>query len=555
MRFIEQYCKTEFTSDEDFRQNFKTTLPERFNFAFDVMDVLAEKTPDKRALVWCNDKGEEKIFTYKDMSLLSSKAANAFASLGIGKGDTVMMILKRRYHFWYCLLGLHKLGATAIPATNLLTGKDIAYRIEAADVKMLLCTGGPDDEQVITHVNEGIEKSGRSVIKASVYGADEGYVDFDSLVESASDVYSREKFDAEYDPNTYSLIYFTSGTTGMPKMVAHDYRYPLGHISTAGFWQHLNPNDLHFTLAETGWAKCVWGKFYGQWLCEAAIFVYDYEHRFPPIDIARMIEKYKITTFCAPPTVYRFIIQEDLSGIDLSSLRASYVAGEPLNPEVYKKWLDLTGLKLREGFGQTEGPVMIFNNPWMEPKPGSMGKPTPGFGIVLLDDNGHLCEIGEEGEICIDISNGKPVGIFSGYHKDPELTHKVMHDGYYHTGDQAWIDEDGYFWFIGRGDDVIKSSGYRIGPFEVESALLEHPAVVETAITAVPDPIRGQIVKATVVLAKGYEGSDALVKELQDYVKRVTAPYKYPRIIEFVDELPKTISGKIRRVQIREKDQ
>lgn len=559
MRFLDNYCRLDYESDEDFRKNYKVTPPEKFNFGFDAVDVLAEQRPDKRALVWCNDEGEEKIFTFRDISRLSSKAAHAFEKMGIKRGDKVMLILKRRYQFWYALVGLHKLGAAAIPATNLLTGKDIAYRIDAADVSLVLCTGKPEvDDEVIRHVDQGAEMCERKdlVKKAAVgsKGLRPGYLDFDQLVEEAPDTYDRAEWDANYSPDLISLMYFTSGTTGYPKMVAHDFYYPIGHIATGAIWHHLTENDLHFTMSETGWGKAAWGKIYGQWMSEAAVFVYDYEHRFPPLEVAKMIEKYKITTFCAPPTIYRFIIQEDLTGIDLSSLRASYVAGEPLNPEVYKRWQELTGLKMREGFGQTETPVGVFTSPWMEPKPGSMGRPTPGFGITLLDDEGKPCEIGMEGEICVDTRNGKPYGLFMNYYKAADYTKSVWHDGYYHTGDQAWIDEDGYYWFVGRADDVIKSSGYRIGPFEVESALLEHPAVVETAITAVPDPIRGQIVKASVILAEGYTGSDALVKELQDHVKRVTAPYKYPRIIEFVKELPKTISGKIRRVEIREAD-
>ena len=558
MRFLENYCRLDYESEADFRENFKVTAPEKFNYGFDVVDVMGQKEPNKTAIVWCNDKGQERFFTFKEIAELSSKAANAFAKLGVKRGDKVILILKRRYQFWYSIIGLHKLGATVIPATNLLTAKDIAYRIDASDATMVLCTGAEvDDDEVITHVNEGVAKCQRpdEIIKACVRGQREGFADFDALVEEASPVFGREDWDANYSPELISLMYFTSGTTGHPKMVAHDFNYPLGHIATGAFWHHLNPSDLHFTMSETGWGKAVWGKLYGQWMSEAAVFVYDFEHRFPPLEVAKMIEKYKITTFCAPPTVYRFMIQEDLTNIDLSSLRASYVAGEPLNPEVYNRWYEITGLKMREGFGQTETPIAIFTTPWMEPKPGSMGRPTPGFGIELLDDEGNPCEIGVEGEICVNVKNGKPYGLFLEYYKAAEATERVRHDGYYHTGDQAWMDEDGYLWFVGRADDVIKSSGYRIGPFEVESALLEHPAVVETAITAVPDPVRGQIVKATVVLAEGYEGSKELIKELQDHVKRVTAPYKYPRIIEFVKELPKTISGKIRRVQIREEDQ
>ena len=501
-------------------------------------------------MVWCNDKGDEARFTFAQMNHYSNKAANFFRSHGIKKGDPVMLILKRRYEFWFCLLGLHKLGAICIPATHLLTKKDIVYRCNAADIKMIVCVAEND---VISHVEEAEPESPTLVKKALVGGTKDGWIDLVSELNAASDKFERPAGNESTSNSDIMLLYFTSGTTGMPKMVQHDFSYPLGHILTAKYWQNVSSGGLHLTVADTGWAKAMWGKIYGQWLSGASVFVYDYD-KFVPSELLEIISKYKITSFCAPPTIYRFFIKEDLTRYDLSSLKDCSIAGEPLNPEVYNQFLKAAGLELREGYGQTELTVTIATYPWMKPKPGSMGKPSPGYAVDLLNDDGKSCEIGEEGQIVIYTDKSVPVGMFNGYYRDPGLTKKVWNNDIYYTGDMAWKDEDGYFWFVGRADDLIKSSGYRIGPFEVESALLEHPAVLECAITAVPDPIRGQIVKATVVLTKNYEASDALVKELQDHVKKVTAPYKYPRIIEFVNELPKTISGKIRRVEIREQD-
>lgn len=543
--------KTDFTSYEDFVNNYSIDVPENFNFAFDVTDVYAETEPEKRALVWCDDKGEEAIFTFADIKKYSNKTANYFRSLGIGKGDSVMLILKRRYEFWFCILALHKLGAVGIPATHLLTKKDIVYRNNAADIKMVVTV---DEDSVLDSVDEASAESPTLKIKVLLHGRRSGWHTFYEEYDSFSEEFSRPTGDDAVSIHDKMLIYFTSGTTGMPKMVLHNYSYPLGHIITAKYWQNVRNNGLHFTVADTGWAKAVWGKIYGQWICGSAVFAYDFSSKFHPDDLLRMIEKYRVTTFCAPPTIYRFFIKSDLKAFDLSSLEYCVVAGEPLNPEVFKQFYDATGLMLMEGFGQTEMTVAIATLPWMKPKPGSMGRPVAGYDIVLLDPDGNICDTGEEGQIVIRTDKTRPVGLFDGYYRDEKLTHSVWHDDIYYTGDMAWQDEDGYFWFVGRADDVIKSSGYRIGPFEVESALLEHPAVLECAITAVPDEIRGQIVKATVVLAKGYTASDELVKILQDHVKHVTAPYKYPRVIEFVSELPKTISGKIRRVEIRDKD-
>ncbi len=548
---LEKYLKqTEFTSYQDFTDNFKIIIPENFNFAYDVVDEIALKTPDKIAMVWCDDKGKEAIFTFGQMKYYSDKTANFFRSVGIKKGDPVMLILKRYYEFWFCTLALNKLGAITIPATHLLSTKDMVYRNNAADIKMIVCVPDP---AVIQHIEESESKSPTLKLKVVIGETRNGWHNFTEEMEKSSENFARPVSKEATVNSDIMLLYFTSGTTGMPKMVNHDFIYPLGHILTAKYWQCNVDNGLHFTVADTGWAKSAWGKIYGQWLSGSAVMTYDYD-KFVPKNLMEVIEKHKVVTFCAPPTIYRFLIKEDLTKFDLSHLKYCVVAGEPLNPEVFKQFYDQTGIKLMEGYGQTECTVAVATYPWLDPKPGSMGKPTPGYDIEIVDEDGKKCEAGNEGEIVIHTSRSKPVGMFNGYYRDDKLTKSVWSDGVYRTGDMAWCDEDGYFWFVGRADDVIKSSGYRIGPFEVESALMEHPAVLECAITAVPDPDRGQIVKATIVPSKNYQPSDELAKELQEHVKRVTAPYKYPRIVEFVTELPKTISGKIRRVQIREED-
>ncbi|NLZ43564.1 MAG: AMP-binding protein [Clostridia bacterium] len=548
---LEKYLsRVEFNSYEDFREGFEIKVPENFNFAYDVVDEWARIAPEKTALVWCNEQGEKASFTFAQLKLYSDKTANFFRGLGIGKGDPVMLILKRRYEFWFCLLALHKLGAVAIPATHLLTTKDIVYRNNAADIKAIVAVA---DEKIQDCVDAAQPDSPTMALKIIVGGQREGWHDYDAGIAQAPAEFARPTGAAATHNEDTLLLYFTSGTTGYPKMVRHDQTYPLGHILTAGYWQNVKKNGLHLTVSDTGWAKSAWGKIYGQWLAGTAVFVYDYD-RFVPKDLLRVVVENGVTTFCAPPTIYRYLIKEDLTQYNLEKLEYCVVAGEPLNPEVYNQFLKMTGLRLMEGYGQTESVVMVATYPWMEPKPGSMGKPSPGFEMDIVDENGRSCEVGEVGEIVVRTDRRIPVGMFNGYYRDEELTRKVWHDGLYHTGDTAWRDEDGYYWFVGRTDDIIKSSGYRIGPFEVESALLEHPAVLECAVTGVPDELRGQVVKATVVLAAGDEPSDDLAKELQEHVKKVTAPYKYPRIIEFTKELPKTISGKIRRVEIRERD-
>ena len=547
---IERFLKqTTFASQEDYANNLEFIIPDNFNFAYDVMDEWAKEQPDKLALLWTNDEGECIRFSFKDIKEQSDRAAAYLMSLGIGSGDMVMLILKRRYEFWLAMLALHKIGAVAIPATHMLTTHDIVYRNNRASVKAIICAG---EEYIMEQVI--CSKAESPTLKTLVIIGPRQAEGFHDWHKEWMDAPTFVRPGKNNNDETM-LMYFTSGTSGEPKMVAHDYLYALGHLTTGVYWHNLAPDSIHLTVADTGWGKAVWGKFYGQWFAGAAVFVFDHE-KFTADKILRQIEKYHITSFCAPPTVYRFLIHEDFNNYDLSSLRYCCTAGEALNPAVFDKFKSLTGIALMEGFGQTETTMTLGTMPWTTPKPGSMGLPNPQYDIDLIKPDGTPCEDGEKGEIVVRVNNTKPVGLFKCYYRDEELTKKVWHDGLYHTGDVAWRDEDGYYWFEGRIDDVIKSSGYRIGPFEVESALMTHPAVVECAITGVPDDIRGMVVKATVVLHKDWKAKagDELIKELQNHVKHVTAPYKYPRIIEFVDELPKTISGKIRRVEIREKD-
>lgn len=552
MNLLDRYTNTlSFRDYDDFYRHFRLHVPKNFNFAYNIVDEYARLDPQKRAMVWCDDLGGEEFFTFGDIKRISDKTANYFLSLGIGKGDRVLVILQRRHEYWTTLMALSKIGAIGIPATHMLMEKDLVYRMEKAGVKMVVAVNEPE---LCNNIRSAAEKVACVKHLASV-GKYEGFRDFDADVEAQPDTLENLAYKAERKADDILLLYFTSGTTGMPKMVCLSQRYTLGHIVTARFWHKCEDGGLHFTLAETGWAKASWGKLFGQWACGSALFVYDFHGKFEPDDLMNHIAKYKITTFCAPPTVYRFMIKTDLSKYDLSSIRYMMTAGEALNPEIYKQIVQKTGHKIYEGFGQTETTVVCATFPGLvDIRPGSMGKPSPLYDVQLLDDNGAPVESGA-GEICIRLREEQQ-GLFSGYYNDPALTETVIYDGYYHLGDLAYRDTDGYYWFVGRKDDIIKSSGYRIGPFEVESALMEHPAVLECAITGVPDTegVRGQLVKATIVLAKGYEPSDALVKELQNHVKKTTAPYKYPRVVEFVKELPKTISGKIRRVEIRETD-
>ena len=552
--------RVDFENYEDFYKNYKVNVPENFNFAYDVMDVLAAKRGNDRALVWTNDEGVTKEFTYAEIKERTNKAAQFFKNVGIGKGDMVMLILQRRYEFWISILALHKLGASVIPATHMLTKEDIVFRNNAADIKAVIAV---NDGDILKHIDESIPESPSLKIRiaANVHGLDqeneslpEGWLDFTKGSREAAELPTptaeeRKEINKNDD---IMLSYFTSGTTSHPKLVAHDFTYPLGHIPTAKYWQQVQNGGLHLTVADTGWGKAVWGKLYGQWIAECCVFIYDYHAKFKPVDLMDQIQKHHITSFCAPPTIYRFLIQEDLTKYDFSSCEHWSTAGEPLSDEVFNKWKEITGKEIHEGFGQTETTLSLFNYGNEKIKPGSLGKSAPYYNVTLLDEEGNKVQDGEIGEIVVELKDGHTFpGLFTTYFGDPEKTKSVMHDGYYHTGDNAWRDEDGYFWFTGRNDDVIKCSGYRIGTFEVESVLMQHPAVVECAVTGAPDPVRGQVVKATIILAKGYEPSDELVKDIQNFVKKTTAPYKYPRIVDFVDSLPKTISGKIKRKDIK----
>ena len=514
---------------------------EKFNFAFDVVDELGSTKPEKLAMLHISEDGTERRFTFQDMKKESARAANYFKSMGIKRGDRVMLVLKRHYQFWFAVLGLHKLGAVAIPATNQLLEKDFTYRFEAGKVKAILCTA---DGDVANAVDKAAAKSPMLEYKIIVNGSRDGWRNFDEEYKMYSSHFDRtEDAPRGSDP---MLMFFTSGTSGYPKLAAHNYKYPLGHFITAKYWHRVNPDGLHLTISDTGWAKSMWGKLYGQWLCEAAIFVYDFD-RFDAEKILPLFAKHHITTFCAPPTMYRMLAKQDLSRFDLSSIEHASTAGEALNPEVYRQFLNATGLPILEGFGQSESTLIIGNLNGSDHKLGSMGKPVPLYDVHLLDTDGNEVDTGETGEICINIKNGLPCGLAYCYEGNAEVTAETWRDGFYHTGDLAWKDEDGFYWYVGRADDVIKSSGYRIGPFEIESTIMELPYVLECGVSAAPDPIRGQVVKASIVLVKDFVGTDELKKQIQDYVKKRTAPYKYPRIVEFKESLPKTTSGKIIR--------
>lgn len=549
--------------------------PDNFNFSFDVLEKIAAETPDRLCIRHVDDAGVRRDFSFQDVDKAASRLANAMKARGIGKGDRVMVVLYRRMEFWYALLGLHKLGAVIIPAPSQLTPKDIAFRVNKAGTKAMIVDASmtarlleampecPSLKVVVqadcpetSQDTSGSENDANGSSEAGKLPA--GWFDYTAITDQAPDVFEQPSQESGglaqgKDP---LLIFFSSGTTGMPKMVEHTHSYPLGHAFTGIYWHDLEPGDIHLTVADTGWGKAVWGKAYGQWMGGAAVFVYDFRGKFDPEALLKVVAEHGVTTFCAPPTVYRFLVRQDLSAYDLSKLRHCTAAGELLNESVYHGWEKATGLPIYEGFGQTETTLQIATLPFMKPKAGSIGRPVPGWDVRLLDDEGNECPPGEEGEICVGLPKAGEVlcGLFTDYVDEPEKTKIAVHDGFYHTGDKAWMDEDGYFWFLGRVDDLIKSSGYRIGPFEVESALVSHPAVIEAAVTGVPDPLRGQIVKATIVLSEGHKAGPELSKTLQEHVKTITAPYKYPRIIEYVDELPKTISGKIKRAEIREKD-
>ncbi len=553
-----------------------------YNFAYDVVDDIAVNDPERRAMVWCNPEGEEHVFTFADMKEWSDKTASFLAAQGIGRGDRVLVVLRRHYQFWFTALALAKLGAVMVPATFMLKEHDMSYRLNGAGIKAVIATSAGDVADVVDAVvgecptvetlilvnpagaglteraADGSLLDGGQGFGSALSGPEgicalgierAGWLDFNTEVRAASAGFERRETLAA-EP---MLLYFSSGTSGNPKMVMHDALYSLGHLMTAKHWHNVRPDGIHFTIADTGWGKAVWGKFYGQWLMEACVLTYDFD-RFHASEMLDLIGRYGVTTFCAPPTMYRLMMQEDLSAFDLSSLEYSTTAGEALNPDLFDFWKEHTGLTIYEGFGQTETPLTIGNLTNSTPRPGSMGKPVPLYDVAVLRADGSRCDVGETGEICIRIEE-RPAGIMMEYYRDPEKTAAVMHDGWYHTGDTAWADEDGYYWYVGRNDDVIKSSGYRIGPFEIESVLLEHPAVRECAVTGVPDELRGMAVKATVVLAEGFTGTEALTCELQAWVKEQTAPYKYPRIVEYADDLPRTVNGKIRRVAIRQADQ
>ena len=582
MRNINERYVTEAYDENGLLTQFDVDVPADFNFAYDVVDDIAEHDPDRTAMVWCNPEGEEHVFTFADMKHWSDKTANFFAECGIGRGDFVMVILRRHYQFWFTMLALEKLGAVAVPATFMLKEHDLIYRLNGADIKAVVATSTGDIADTVDAVvgecpsvealilvnpaGGGLtaqDGEGRWLFPEGKPGGPAlsgpegicaapatraGWRDFNSEVRAASADFARRET-AAADP---MLMYFSSGTTGNPKMVLHNSGYAVAHLITAKHWHNVNPEGLHFTIADTGWGKAVWGKFFGQWLMEAAVLTYDFD-RFDAADILELIGRFGVTTLCCPPTMYRLMSEVDLDAYDLSSLEYSTTAGEALNPDLFDFWREHTGLTIYEGFGQTETPLTVANLTNSTPRPGSMGKPVPLYRMAILRGDGTECDTGETGEICIHV-DPHPAGIMMEYYRNPEKTAEAMDGTWYHTGDTAWRDEEGNYWYVGRNDDVIKSSGYRIGPFEIESVLLEHEAVRECAVTGVPDPVRGFAVKATVVLAEGWAGSDALTQELQKWVKRQTAPYKYPRIIEYVDDLPRTVNGKIRRAAIREAD-
>jgi len=521
---------------------------DRFNFAFDIMDPLAEKYPKKTAMLHISKHGKERFISFADMKTYSNRTANYLTYLGVKKGDRVLLVLKRNYQFWFTILALHKIGAVAVPASFLLTRKDFEYRFKTGEITTVIASS---DGDICSEIDRAVKNCTFVKNKITVGNPREGWHTYNKEVKMFSADFNRTEETAGGDDPM--LMFFTSGTTSYPKMALHSYKYPLGHYITARFWHQVDPNGIHFAISDTGWGKALWGKLYGQWLCEGTVFTYDYTD-FYAKEIVSMLEKYKITTFCAPPTVYRVLVHLDLSKYDLSHLQNVTTAGEALNPEIFRKFYEATGLKIMEGFGQTETTLTIGNLNHMEPRPGSMGKPSPMYDIHVLRTDGSECDIDETGEICVDVSKGFPCGLFLGYYNDQERTNQVIHDGFYHTGDTAYLDKDGYLWYVGRVDDIIKSAGYRVGPFEIENEIMKIPYVLECAVTSVPDKIRGQAIKASIVLTEGTEGTDQLKKEVMHYLKANLASYKRPKIIDFVKELPKTTSGKVRRVEIKEND-
>ena len=582
MRNINLRFVTEEYNDEGMLTSFTPHVPANFNFGYDVVDDIAMNDPDRRAMIWCNPEGEEHVFTFADMKKWSDKTANYLAENGVGKGDFVMVILRRHYQFWFVATALAKLGAVMVPATFMLKEHDLEYRLNGASIKAIVATSVGDIAQICDNVVgqcESVEKlflvngagggltpvdeAGNLVIPEGALLGEalsgeqgicaapierEGWLDFNTGVLNASADFERRDTLAA-DP---MLMYFSSGTSGNPKMVLHNSGYAIAHLMTAKHWHNVRPDGVHFTIADTGWGKAVWGKYYGQWLMEACVLTYDFD-RFHPEEILSLISKYQVTTLCCPPTMYRLMMQTDFDNFDLSSLEYSTTAGEALNPDLFDFWKEHTGLTIFEGFVQTETPITVGNLTGSTPQAGSMGKPVPMYYTRILREDGSLCAPGETGEICISMEHNH-AGIMMEYYRNPEKTAEAIYDGWYHTGDTAWFDENGNYWYVGRNDDVIKSSGYRIGPFEIESVLLEHDAVRECAVTGVPDPVRGKAVKATIVLADGYKPSEALTKELQKWVKKQTAPYKYPRVVDYVDALPRTVNGKIRRAVIAKAD-
>lgn len=541
--------KKEFKDYDELKAGCELTCPENFNFAYDIVDRYTETEPGKRALVWCNDEGEEHTFTFEDISRESKKAAVFFTRKGIKKGDTVMLVLRRRYEWWIIMMALHRIGAIPVPATYQLLEKDYVYRIDSATIKMIISFDDPDVQKEI----EAAVKTTKSVENlVLVNGKKEGWLDFHAEVDKCPAEFPRPTGDAATHNEDPMLLYFTSGTSGYPKMVVHNFTYPIGHIFTAKYWLGVLDNGLHLTIAETGWAKSTWGKLYGQWIAGTAVFVYDM-HSFKPDMMLKRIGRFEVTTFCAPPTVYRFLVKQDMSKYELSSVKRFATAGEALNGEVYNKFVEQTGMKIYEGYGQTESTIICGNFLDADIRPGSMGRPSPAYDVDVVDGDGNKVPVGEPGELVIHLDKGHPYGLLSGYYKNEEMSKEAFAGGVYHTGDTVTMDAEGYVWFVGRKDDIIKSSGYRISPFEVESVLMQHPAVMECAVTGIPDEKRGMAVKATIILTPGYEASRELEIEILTFVKEHSALYKCPRVIEFVKELPKTISGKIRRVEIRNK--